>query len=125
MKSFFNSLGGWERLLVALSLIWVVVANLIYFSYLDDERINFIGLAPAELPAWQIAWREITFDIELLRPYDVTIESATLRLSTLTNEYRPIGHASFTALPVIIIWLLYFVFKWVVAGFNKNDKIHA
>ena len=124
MKLLAQKTDGWTRLTIALSVLWIVVANLIYFSDLGGSRIfsvvNFE--MSSKFATWQVLWDHFTFGLEFARPYEVRSEQYGPSYSVThysIDEYRFIGHLLFMILPVGLIWVFLHSSKWVVAGFKK------
>lgn len=116
---------GWRRVVLAISFLWVVVSNALYFSDVGSTlHSKWDDSEP--LPTWMVLWYRITLG---LAPhlYDFAVFSYGNRWtetsrSTTTFEYSAIGHAAFVAIPLVLIFALSALTAWIAIGFAKSTK---
>jgi hypothetical protein len=127
MKHLLKTLDDYSRITVALSGIWLLVANLIYFSGLGGIHIYSFDHpeSNSELATWQVVWRFLTFNLEVARPY-LRSSEPQFPLKSLTfasfDEYSLIGHAVFMLLPILYICIAFAIVHWVRSGFNSKAQ---
>lgn len=101
-----------NRLVVAISISWVVLANLFYFSLIDKSSCSGItAFEGNDAPYWMIIWHSLT--LGYLPLYEIVRE---LRLGSVICsqlKFDVVGYFSFALLPVMVLVLLIVTVKWV------------
>jgi hypothetical protein len=98
-------------------MLWLGLANVIYFSGIGGTRIfDFRTVTGDNFPMWQVVWHHATLGSSLLAPYGISsVDSGTKIVQT--DEYRLAGHVAFTFLPVLCLAAFMLLLKW---GFTGN-----
>ena len=86
---------GIERMLFALSCVWMIFIGIIVL-------LSINSITPQFNPDRFIQGREPDF-----------IDKTTSFFSLYTGEV-----ILFTLIPIVSLWLLYYVIKWIIAGFR-------
>lgn len=123
MKKPLNNLRGAGRLFVAVSIIWFVLANYLYFTGLGATyfvSLTSYGTRPLP-PEWQQLWSTVTSGSEAIRLYERLAGEASNGAFPYETGYRAIGHAFFVGLPILFASVLYTLGKWVKNGFASNE----
>lgn len=102
-----------NRLLFAISVGWVVVANLLYFSNVDQASCHGLGVSVgSSLPGWMIIWYQLTLGyVELYKTeYSGLLSGGSI---CSQNEFSYVGYFAFVVLPILVTIILTMVTKWV------------
>lgn len=101
-----------NRLHVAVSVAWVIVSNLIYFSQVDKVSCLDIGtFEGSSKPDWMILWNKLTLGYVSL--YETIPEFSSRQLICSHDGFSDVGYFSFISLPILTIVLLVIAVKWV------------
>ena len=123
MKNFLKNLDGYHRIAIALSGVWLIVANLLYFSGLGGVHVFSFNTpeSSTDYATWRVLWSFFTSNLEVASPY-ITKSSRELNFQSASwvDEYSLSGHLVFMFLPVFCIWAVFAVMRWVRAGFNNK-----
>lgn len=106
---------GWYRVGIAVSLLWIVVATVAYFTSLGSHYIaeqSLDDLLPVVVMIW---WKfSYSFGFGL---FENTTSIPDFNSTTLGFDI--IGFVAYMLIPVAVLWCLGFLGAWVVAGFKK------
>lgn len=105
-----------NRLLVAISIAWIILSNLLYFSQVDSTIcFRTFSNGPSSVPYWIALWNTLTIDYVTL--YEFAFEpSQSIKLACAKAGFSYIGYCSFVSLPIFTIILFVITFKWVRQG---------
>jgi hypothetical protein len=107
-------LGGWERLLIVLSLGWFVIAIVGYFSVLADTTTayTFISeIVPSRALHWIFNWIPDTSGLPNNNPF------GDLRVIPV---FSFIGFGTFLLGPPLLACVFFWSICWVIAGFRQQ-----
>jgi hypothetical protein len=125
MKTILAKTRGWTRVTIAISALWLLISNFVYFSGVGGTRhFSLTDFAfNSDFPQWQLAWSYLTFNLDLARSYEIN-SSGWQSGGTMysTDEYRFIGHLLFMLIPLVLLWLFHFFATWVMAGFRTSNE---
>lgn len=102
-----------SRLLFAISVSWVIVASLLYFSNVDQTSCHSRDVSVgSSLPGWMILWYQLTLGyVELYKTeYSGFVSGASICSQT---EFNYLGYFAFVALPILLTIIVTIVTKWV------------
>lgn len=101
-----------NRLLVVLSVAWIIVSNLLYFSQVGESScINIMTLA-SSTPDWIILWNKLTLGyVSLYETIHEPYQPRAIICSQASFGYA--GYFSFVLLPIFTIILLMIAIRWV------------
>jgi hypothetical protein len=114
-------LRGWQRLGIALSIAWVAVASLLYFS-----QLGVVLKEGDSLPPWVAAWHSIPFTKHALlfaleSPAACDFGSRGLDLCfQFLVTFSGTGYLVFILIPVTAIWLVGNCAAWIRRGFANT-----
>lgn len=121
VKDLLNKANGRERIFIAIGFLWFVLANLLYFSCLN-EIVD-------PVPIWQVFWHSLTFGFDFARLYNSEIVGDYYDVGhfyvpprVIGGEYRLIGHFMLINLPITITWGFDNLCTWVISGFKDEQK---
>ncbi len=102
-----------NRLLVVLSVAWIIVSNLLYFSQVGElSCFDIRTLAASSTPDWVIFWNKLTLGyVSLYETINEPYQPRAIICSQAGFEYG--GYFSFVSLPILTIILLTIAIKWV------------
>jgi hypothetical protein len=107
-----NELIDKNRLLVAISVAWVILSNLLYFSQL--------GKFSCSDPDWMIFWHKLTLGYVSLfesihQPFQPGMSAFVIATTANCSQagFSYDGYLSFVSLPIAAIILLTIAIKWV------------
>jgi hypothetical protein len=120
MKQLLERADGWLRIVFALSLIWLLIANVIYFSGVGDIRCHSLVTFERDTPRWQSYWNYISFGLDIAQPYG--LENTTRDRDVLCSDqsYNIVGHVFLILLPLLYLWSAYAAAKWIAIGFKNK-----
>ena len=107
-----------NRLLVAISVGWVILSGLLYFSQVDKSSCFNIRTMEESSPYWIVLWNKLTLGY-------VSLYETIHGPDNLHGRYDPspvicsqdgfsdVGYFSFVSLPILTIILLVVAIKWV------------
>lgn len=106
------------RILAAISVIWIVIANLLYFDALKLAMHN------CELqPSWLKLWQMFSLGIDGLLPY-ATSRSVGWSADTVTcfeiYYFNEVGYAYFLIGPIAILVGAYLLYQWAMRQGNST-----
>ena len=102
-----------NRLLVAISVGWVILSNLLYFSQVGKfSCLDIRTMESSSSPDWTNLWNKLTLDYVSL--YE-TIHGPYKPSSVICSQdgFSVVGYCSFVSLPILTIILLVVAIKWV------------
>lgn len=112
---------GWYRAGVAVSLLWIVVATIAYFTSLGSHYIaehSLDDLLPAVVMVW---WKfAYSFGFGL---FENTTSIPDFSVTTLS--FNIIGFIAFILVPIAVLWCSGFLGAWVAAGFKKPTDLNS
>jgi hypothetical protein len=102
-----------NRLLVVLSVAWIIVSNLLYFSQVGElSCIDIRTFAGSSTPDWIILWNKLTLGYVSL--YETIHEPYQPRAIICSQAgFGFWGYFSFVLLPIFAIILLTIAVRWV------------
>ncbi len=116
---------GWRRVVLAISVIWLMASNALYFSDLGNTLRTGWDYG-ATFPTWMIIWYRATlgFAPELYSFSTFSTGNSWSSNSTTitTFEYSAVGHAAFVAIPLVLLIALTALIAWVAMGFSTGTK---
>lgn len=102
-----------NRLLVAISVGWLIVSNLLYFSQIDRSScFSITTFAGSSDPDWMILWNKLTLGYVSL--YQIaSANSQPGGVICSQAGFSEVGYSTFVSLPILIVILLAIATKWV------------
>ncbi|QOJ20581.1 MAG: hypothetical protein HRU77_07660 [Gammaproteobacteria bacterium] len=102
-----------NRLLVATSVAWVIISNLLYFSQVDKSScLDIRTFEGSSTPDWMILWYKLTLGyVSLYETIHEPYQSS--RFICSQTGFSDVGYFSFVSLPILTITLFVITVKWV------------
>jgi hypothetical protein len=121
LKFILERTNGIERLIVAISVVWFVFSNLIYFSTLNHwNHISLnVNCSNALFPEWTLIWVKATFQFDIAKPY-VLDYPVQFEENFCVFGYKLTGHLIWVVTPIVLLYVLYKLILWVRNGFKKH-----
>lgn len=116
---------GWRRVVLAISVIWLVASNALYFSDLGNTLRTGWDYG-ATLPNWMVIWYRVTLgfapELYSFSTFSTGNSWSSNSSTTITFEYSAVGHAAFVAIPLVLLISLTALIAWVAMGFASGAK---
>jgi hypothetical protein len=102
-----------NRLLTVLSVAWVIISNLLYFSQAGElSCLNFITFVGSSTPDWIVLWNKLTLGyVTLYETISEPYEPSSISCARAGFAYG--GYFSLALLPVFIMVLLTIAIRWI------------
>ena len=123
----FHVSEGWRRVVLAVSVIWILVSNALYFSDLGSTSFSRLSLTDFEsnystpAPAWMVVWYRATLGL-LPHLYQSVTSDVGNSTTSYTAEYSALGHAVFVVLPLLVLLAFTALAAWVATGFTASKE---
>jgi hypothetical protein len=106
---------GWYRAGIAVSLSWIVVATIAYFTSLGSHYIVELPLDDL-LPAIIMVWWKFSYSFGF-GLFEITDSIPDFKFTTLNFDI--IGFIAYVLIPIAALWCSGFLGAWAAAGFKK------
>ena len=122
MKNPLEATNGWTRSTIVLTILWALIASVIYFSDLERTTCVLADLSTTPIPQWQRFWYRASFGLDVAQLYTTGPISRNGLVICLDDQYNATGHLLFTVLPIMYLWLMYAAIKWIAVGFKGSRR---
>lgn len=103
---------GWKRLLIVLSVLWLVIAS--GFVIAESQSINVFDQFDKQ-PSQYVFWQWAPVDL-LLKDYSTPTPTKEQQMRELNP--RVVNILAMLFVPTVGLWLVVWSFGWVREGFN-------
>lgn len=102
-----------NRLLVTVSVAWIIVSNLLYFSQMNEVScLDLRTFEGTSAPDWMILWSKLTLGYVSL--YEILQQPNFLsQVTCFQYGFSDAGYFSFILLPIMTIIMLVVAVNWV------------